>query len=172
MIKAILLILLGMYIGTNIDRTYNYAVPAALKLASEINESAELYCLSKTIYHEASNQPDRGKIAVAQVVINRVKSNKWPDTVCKVVWQQRWSSSCNCLVPMFTWTTDNIPNVVKNKKAWEKSVQAAHAVYRNKAINPVGTATHYHADYVSPYWAKKLKKVTKLGNHIFYSEEA
>lgn len=138
-----------------------YRLPPAARIPDEVE------CLAKNIYFEARSEPDRGKIGVALVTLNRVKSPKFPSTVCAVVYQPsnipRKRNLCQ-----FSWFCDGKSDVIRNKARYNECVKIAKHIlsYRRKDITK--GATHYHADYVSPWWAKKLKKTVKIGNHIFY----
>lgn len=125
-------------------------------------EKREVDCLADNIYHEAGYEPEDGKIAVAQVTINRVKSNLFEKSVCGVV-HQRTKSTCQ-----FTWLCEGKKKVANNN-VYEESRAVALLVYFNHMVMDDLTkgAIYYHADYVSPGWTK-LKKTTKIGRHIFY----
>jgi spore germination cell wall hydrolase CwlJ-like protein len=126
-----------------------------------IDESSELYCMAQNVYFEASNQSRAGMVAVAKVVMNRVKNPGWPDTICDVVKQKM----------QFSWYWDGVhdrPN--KKSRAWKLAVEVATEVmYGKVAIDDnLGGAFHYHADYVNPRWAKKKVMIAKIDDHIFY----
>ena len=126
----------------------------------------EYLCLAKNIYHEAKNQSYSGMLAVGQVTINRVQSDYWPDTICDVVYEGA-HKPYKC---QFSWTCDKKQDYVSvTSKEWQKAMSAAYAVL-SKSVDVVEDATHFHADYVKPYWADKLELVTKIDNHIFYKE--
>ena len=126
-----------------------------------IDESSELYCMAQNIYFEAGNQSRAGKIAVARVVMNRVKNPGWPDTICDVVKQKM----------QFSWYWDGVHDIPNKKsKTWKDSVEVATEVMFGKiaADEKLDAALHYHADYVKPYWAKKKVMIAKIDDHIFY----
>lgn len=119
-----------------------------------------LMCLSLAIYYEARDQSLEGQIAVAEVVLNRVESSKFPDTVCDVVWQRK----------QFSFTHDGKPENPKHR-SWEPIQELAEDILNRPDDYLLGHgATHYHAVYVDPYWASKLEMVGKVGDHIFYKE--
>jgi len=118
----------------------------------------EIKCLADNIYFEARNESVKGQLAVAHVTANRVKSEKYPNTICSVVWEYR----------QFSWTLDGKSDVPKNKKAYKHSKEMAIYVLKANAIDFTYGATHYHATYVRPYWAKNLKHIMNIDNHIFY----
>ena len=123
------------------------------------------WCLATAIYFEARGESYRGQVAVAQVVRNRVKHGAYPSTICGVVFQnQTWRNRCQ-----FSFACDGIPERVNEKAAWRQAEEIATKVINGDIYLPeVSNATHYHANYVWPKWAPKLKKLTKIGTHIFY----
>lgn len=123
------------------------------------------WCLANAIYFEARGEPIKGQIAVAQVVLNRVKHKAYPNSICGVVYQnQTWRNRCQ-----FSFACDGIPERIRDKKSWAKAKKIATDVMRGKSyIRKVGISTHYHADYVNPRWAKHLRRTYRIGRHIFY----
>ena len=127
----------------------------------------ELTCLAKNIYHEARGEPMAGQFAVAEVTINRVESRHYPDTICEVVYQQRWDKIRQRKVGAFSWTElDSMP--IKKKEAWEKAWHIAETVYHNHHTFTLEGALFYHAHYVKPRWARNKRRVAVIGQHIFY----
>ncbi|WP_414644190.1 cell wall hydrolase [Bosea sp. (in: a-proteobacteria)] len=126
----------------------------------------EQRCLAEAVYFEARSEPEDGRAAVAQVVLNRVKSGVYPGTVCGVVYQNRHRR----LACQFTFACEGKALRITETRSWEVAVRIARDVYEGRIyLAEVGVATHYHADYVQPSWAKKLKKMDVIGRHIFYS---
>lgn len=125
----------------------------------------ELWCMATAIYFEARGESYRGQVAVGQVVMNRVAHKLYPDTICGVVFQnQSKRNACQ-----FSFACDGIPETVTDNKSWKQAQQIAADVVSGKEYLPeVGYATHYHATYVRPAWAPRMKKVTKIGMHVFY----
>ena len=122
-------------------------------------------CLAEAVYFEARSESDEGRAAVAQVVLNRVKSTLYPDSVCGVVYQ----NSHRYLACQFTFTCEGKSLRITEPGPWRDAVRIAREVYEGTTYLPeVGASTHYHAQYVRPYWAKKLKKMDTIGQHIFY----
>ena len=122
-------------------------------------------CLAEAVYFEARSESDEGRAAVAQVVLNRVKSPLYPDSVCGVVYQ----NSHRYLACQFTFTCEGKSLRITEPGPWRDAVRIAREVYEGTTYLPeVGASTHYHAQYVRPYWAKKLKKMDTIGQHIFY----
>jgi spore germination cell wall hydrolase CwlJ-like protein len=125
----------------------------------------ELNCMATAIYFEARGESYRGQVAVAQVVQNRVSHKLYPDTICSVVYQNK-SKRNAC---QFSFACDGIPERVYDKKAWAQAEEIAKGVVAGDLyLTEVGYATHYHATYVRPHWAPRMKKVTKVGLHVFY----
>lgn len=125
-------------------------------LASEI--SAEEDCLAKNIYFEARNQSFDGQLAVAEVVLNRVSSDKFPDSICGVVWQEK----------QFSWTHDGKSDNPKEREAWKKAKSLANAIL-NGEVSLLGIeATHYHAQEVRPWWNTYYTRLGTIENHVFY----
>lgn len=128
---------------------------------------AEENCLAKAVYFEARSESELGQLAVAKVVLNRVKDPNYPKTICGVVYQgSDHRNSCQ-----FSFACDGMPDEVKNKGAWDRSKRIAQkAIAGDQTIRIIGAATNYHADYVRPRWAKEMRKLIKIGRHIFYSD--
>lgn len=124
--------------------------------------NAEL-CLTQAIYYEAGYEPEEGKRAVAQVVLNRVAHPAYPNSVCGVVYQ-----GSNQRVCQFSFTCDGSLSRTPAAGAWSSARRIARDALGGRVEQSVGTATHYHADYVVPRWAFTLGKVRQLGAHIFY----
>ena len=122
-------------------------------------------CLAEAVYFEARSESDEGRAAVAQVVLNRVKSGLYPNSVCGVVYQ----NSNRHLACQFTFTCEGKSLRITEPAPWRDAVRIAREVYEGTTYMPdVGASTHYHAQYVRPYWAKKLKKMDTIGQHVFY----
>ena len=122
-------------------------------------------CLANAIYFDARGEVERGQMAVAQVVLNRVQHRLYPSTICGVVYQnQHKRNACQ-----FSFACDGIPERVTEKKAWAQAEEIAKGVVSGELyLTEVGYATHYHATYVYPHWAPRMTKVTKIGLHVFY----
>jgi len=128
----------------------------------------EQRCLAEAVYFEARSEGAEGGIAVAQVVLNRVKSGSYPGSVCGVVYQNRH----RYLACQFSFACMGKSLRIKEPRQWEVAVGIARDVYEGRIyLTEVGSSTHYHADYVQPDWAKKLKKMDVIGRHIFYVAE-
>lgn len=140
-------------------------MPAALPDIQAAAHERELGCMAQAIVYEAGLEPIEGQQAVAQVILNRVRSRAYPDTVCSVVYQGS-TRRTGC---QFTFTCDGS----LSRRMPDRIALAARAVaedaLRGRLPDRVGAATHYHASYVSPYWAPSLKRVGRIGAHIFYA---
>ncbi|MFJ5368147.1 cell wall hydrolase [Bosea sp. CER48] len=125
----------------------------------------EQRCLAEAVYFEARSESFQGQAAVAQVVLNRVKSGLYPSSVCGVVYQ----NSNRYLSCQFTFTCEGKSLRIAEPGPWRDAVRIAREVYEGTTYLPeVGASTHYHANYVRPNWAKKLKKMDTIGQHVFY----
>lgn len=123
-----------------------------------------LGCLTSAVYYEAASESDEGQQAVAQVVLNRVRHPAFPGSVCAVVFQgSTLRTGCQ-----FTFTCDGSLLRAHATREWARSEAAAAAALAGRVFAPVGNATHYHADFVVPYWATSLDKNQVVGTHIFY----
>lgn len=122
-------------------------------------------CLAEAVYFEARGEPVKGQYAVAQVVMNRVRSGYYPADVCGVVYQNAHRrNACQ-----FSFACDRIPDRVTNAYAWRIATRVARDVAQNGAwLAEVGDSTHYHATYVRPRWIRDMVKEDKIGRHIFY----
>ena len=125
----------------------------------------EKRCLAEAIYFEARGESEEGQAAVAQVVLNRVSSGLYPATICGVVYQNRQRrNACQ-----FSFACDGRSLRVAEPDAWRTAVRIAGAVSTGATyVSDVGSATHYHANYVRPRWARSLEKMDVIGHHIFY----
>ncbi|MFC0193479.1 cell wall hydrolase [Aureimonas pseudogalii] len=125
----------------------------------------EQTCLANGIYFEARGETELGQAAVAQVILNRVRNPAYPKTICGVVYQNAsWRNRCQ-----FSFACDGIKDVIWNKRAFAAAERIADAVTKGETWLPeVGSATHYHATYVRPRWAKTMEQVDKIGLHVFY----
>jgi len=126
-------------------------------------------CLAEAVYFEARGEAVRGQIAVAQVVLNRAFSGKYPDTVCGVVYQNKHRH----LACQFTFACDNNADVVREPDMWDRAQKIARAMLDGQLWLPeVDRSTHYHAYWVRPSWVSEMKKMYKFGVHTFYRPRA
>jgi spore germination cell wall hydrolase CwlJ-like protein len=128
---------------------------------------AEENCLARAIYFEARSESELGQLAVARVILNRTKDPDFPKSICGVVYQgSNQRNSCQ-----FSFACDGLPDDVKQPAAWANSKRIAQkAMAGTKSMQIMSTATNYHADYVRPKWAGNMKRLVKIGRHIFYSD--
>ncbi len=129
----------------------------------DLDHKRALLCLTQTVYYEAGFEPLAGRRAVAQVVLNRMRHPAFPKSVCGVVYQVARAPVCQ-----FSFVCDGSLDRRPAAGAWKQSEAVARAALAGHVETSVGSATHYHADYVAPRWAPLLTKITKLGTHIFY----
>lgn len=122
-------------------------------------------CLAEAVYFEARGESERGQYAVAQVVMNRTRTGFYPSTICKVVYQNKHRyNACQ-----FSFACDRFPDRIYNREAWALAQRIARDVTENGAwLDDVGGATHYHANYVRPYWRRAMIREAVIGRHIFY----
>ena len=129
-----------------------------------------LMCMAMNIYHEARNESTMGQLAVAQVVMNRVEDDRFPDEVCAVITQGiHWESKPAKNRCQFSWYCDGKADEPQDERVWNLSLDYADTIYNEGTWRGITEgATHYHADYVSPNWASSFEKTVKIGSHIFY----
>jgi len=139
------------------------ARPFAFKGDATTRKQA-LECLSSAVYYEAGSQDENGQRAVAQVVLNRVRHPAFPSSVCGVVYQGS-TRPTGC---QFTFTCDGSMYRQPDAEGWKRAYGVAQRALSGSVFVPVGYATHYHANYVVPYWASTLSKNAVVGAHIFY----
>jgi spore germination cell wall hydrolase CwlJ-like protein len=128
------------------------------------NRTSAVTCLAQAVYYEAAGEGMDGGRAVAQVVLNRLRHPGFPSTVCGVVYQGA-DRATGC---QFSFTCDGSMQRIPVPSLWARSKQIAEEALKGRVFAPVGHATHYHADYVLPYWADSLDKSVQIGRHIFY----
>lgn len=145
-----------------------FAIPAAVfEQPFDEFEAEEHLCLSQAIYFEARNQSVLGQIAVADVILNRVDHGRFPNTICGVVFQgEERRNRCQ-----FSFACDGLPETAYEMGAWAKSEALADLIMRGFRPPLTRYATFYHAEYVSPSWAKAFVETTVIGDHIFYRYE-
>jgi hypothetical protein len=127
-------------------------------------DDAELDCLSEAVYYEARSEDTIGQIAVAEVVMNRVANPHYPKTVCGVVFQGQYRET-GC---QFTFTCDGSRAIRPRGESWDRARDIALHVLLGLNKPLTNKATHYHTDYVNPYWAAGLVETGVIGTHIFY----
>jgi hypothetical protein len=139
------------------------ARPFDLSDSDPLDRRRALLCLTQAVYYEAGFEPLEGRRAVAQVVLNRMRHPAFPKSVCGVVYQGARDPVCQ-----FSFVCDGSLYRRPVPGAWKEAELVARAALDGFVERAVGAATHYHADYVAPYWAPRLAKISQIGAHIFY----
>ena len=155
----------------------------------DMPDPTEVMCLAENMYHEAKNQGTAGWSAVASVTFNRIRDSRFPNTVCEVVKQgptrESWKTRLLDIPDeerkyypirhrcQFSWYCDGKSDEIKDVKTYKKILDFAGVILHNniRFIDITDGATHYHADYVKPDWAKTKTRTTEIGDHIFYRWE-
>ena len=156
-------VFLGMLLGFSISTQVH---------ASDANN--EIYCMAQNIYFEAGNQPLAGKIAVAQVVQNRMEHPNYPGSACSVIYQSKlrvnWKGETVPVINkcQFSWYCDGRSDWPEDSATWLYSLNVARNVVQGMYGDITEGATHYHNDTVHPYWADSLNETVVINNHIFY----
>ncbi|WP_291062112.1 cell wall hydrolase [Hyphomonas sp.] len=125
---------------------------------------SELMCMAQAVYYESAREPLEGQMAVAEVIANRMKDHRYPDTACGVVFQGA-TRTTGC---QFTFTCDGAMKTKPKGENWERAKRIAAHVLMGLNEERTGGATHYHATYVDPLWNSGLIQTNKVGLHIFY----
>ncbi|MEO1093072.1 MAG: cell wall hydrolase [Pseudomonadota bacterium] len=120
-------------------------------------------CLAQNMWFEARGSSEQDQLAVAHVVLNRVADRRYPDAVCDVIWQPK----------QFSWTHDGRSDAVRfanpaDRRVWKELVSLSVDVVSGSTADPTGGATHYHTRYVNPAWSKRLRKLVRIEDHIYY----
>ena len=145
-----------------VERAPPLVVP--LSASAFVGRRSAMDCLTAAIYYEAGQESETGKRGVAQVILNRARHPAFPNSVCGVVYQgSERKTGCQ-----FTFTCDGSLARKPSRAGWDAARRVAVAALSGYVEPSVGMATHYHADYVVPYWASSLAKIAKLDHHIFY----
>lgn len=155
---------------------FMYTMPSFSKSVSreiqsiqvESEYTKEMDCLAKNIYYEAGHESFEGKLAVAQVTLNRTKEPEFPSSICGVVYQKKTTDGET--VCQFTWTCFKV-NTKLDEYTWQEAKYIAHIALTKPTSHDIikkSNALFYHADYVNPHW-NKHGIITKIGHHIFYA---
>jgi spore germination cell wall hydrolase CwlJ-like protein len=148
-----------------VDKLDKYVQTESSQITTAVRER-QLACLAKNIYYEAGNQPFEGKVAVAQVTINRTESGQYPSDICKTIYQK--NIVYEKVLCQFSWVCDRalLAGPI-NRATFKESEEVAKKVllegFRLPSLNE---AMYFHGDYINPGW--KREKIAKIGNHIFY----
>ena len=125
--------------------------------------SDDLTCLTQAVYYESRGEPIEGQEGVAQVVMNRTHSARYPSSVCGVVFQRSGGGTCQ-----FTFACDGQMDRLIQPTAWDRAKTVASQALGGFTYKPLETATHYHASWMTPYWSSSLTRIQQVGGHIFY----
>ena len=157
-----------------------YLITAVLLITSTVanakglfspENNPEAWCLAQNVYYEARSSNRADRIAVADVVLNRVIDTRYPNTICEVVHQGRKNPNGTMKRNMcqFSWYCDGKSDWPTDMDAWVDAQQIAYLmIVHNDGRGLTEGATHYHATYVKPAWAKQKQLVGRIGNHIYY----
>ena len=129
--------------------------------------NAQWRCLTEALYFEARGETVEGQYAVAEVILNRVENANYPSSICDVV-NQGTGRRYAC---QFTYTCDGIPEVVTDRRAWNRLGHIARIMMDGAPRDLTRGATHYHADWVNPNWARVYPRTARYGQHIFYRQQ-
>jgi hypothetical protein len=149
-----------------IEKTWQTGREQRRRVAERKARAAEHRCMSHAIYFEARSESELGQLAVAKVILNRVKSPLYPNTICQVVYQNAEQyNACQ-----FSFACNGRSDKPRPGKAWERAKSLATLAMAGEAdVQVVATATHFHADYVAPHWSGAMTRLIKIGRHIFYN---
>ncbi len=125
---------------------------------------SEWRCLAEALYFEARGETVKGQFAVAEVIMNRVDSERFPKSACAVI-NQGTGKKYQC---QFTYTCDGLKEIIAEPRAWERVSKVARAVLDGRAPELTDGATHYHTNAVNPNWARVYTRTAEIGVHIFY----
>jgi spore germination cell wall hydrolase CwlJ-like protein len=170
-IITVLLMIVAVYGSVSLlqwaiaNKQSNYQVTDSSQITTEVRER-QLACLSKNIYYEAGNQPFEGKVAVAQVTMNRTESGLYPSDICKTIYQK--NIVYEKVLCQFSWVCDRtVTTRAVNTASFKESEEVAKKVLLEGFRLPsLKEAMYFHGDYINPGW--KRERITKIGNHIFY----
>jgi spore germination cell wall hydrolase CwlJ-like protein len=124
-------------------------------------------CLAKALYFEARGESIKGQVAVAEVILNRVDSRAYPNSVCAVVNQGANDSRAGC---QFSFACDGHADVIREKGAYNRVAKIARLMLDGAPRALTGGATHFHTTNVSPGWARRFPNTAKIGSHLFYRQ--
>ena len=121
-------------------------------------------CMTEALYFEARGESTEGQFAVAEVILNRAESRRFPDTVCKVI-NQGTGRKHRC---QFSYTCDGLLETMDDQRAYQRMGKIAHIMLNGGPRDLTDGATYYHAKYVNPSWARSFTRTATLGKHHFY----
>ena len=168
-INCIVILAIGFTVQQIVNSKFQHLKEAqeqASPITAQVRQT-QLDCLARNIYHEAGSEPFEGKVAVAQVTINRTESGQFPGDICKVVYQK--NVVYEKVMCQFSWYCEG-PSAMKpmNGPMYTESMEVAKKVLLEGFRLPdLKNALYFHGDYIQPGWNKK--PVAKIGHHIFYN---
>ena len=121
---------------------------------------SDIYCMAEAMYFEARGEGDNGigEVSVGHVIMNRVRSDLYPNSVCEVVYQRK----------QFSYFWDGKPEVIRDRRSWRRAIHLSALVLKGRVYDPTHGATHYHAYYVRPRWVEQCHYIVSIGSHLFY----
>ena len=133
-------------------------------------DAEPLYCMTEAMYYDARNQSVKGQLAVGIVIVNRVRSYRWPSNICSVVHEGHYKRGFpihdRC---QFSYWCDGLPEEMEDERAWQTAQGVAYIVLtRNVVIKGMENITHYHHKDINPDWAKDLEYCGTIQDHMFY----
>ena len=141
----------------------------SLSVPDQFNLNEEELCLVQAIYFEARGESFIGQLAVGSVILQRLESKSFPDTICGVVQSGKyWKGNPIKNKCAFSYWCDGKTEKMYNYNSYDEAVNAANLVLGGASIALLNQATHYHAFYVQPSWSTKMKRIIRIGKHIFY----
>lgn len=165
-VNLLALIIIGFGVTKVIQLQYSngyYKVAYKNGIVTLAERDRQLNCLAQNVYYESANESAEGKMAVAQVTMNRAESGKFPNDICRVVYQ----------TSQFSWVKDKPKalNHLRDKGTYNESMEIAKRVLlEGFRLHSIDKALYYHASSVNPTWNKRMTKLNQIGNHIFYGE--
>ena len=154
---------------------------------TQAQDHPSVECLTLNMYHEARNQGTAGLFAVSAVVLNRVNDSRFPNSICEVIKQgptrESWKTRQHKNLPaekrkyypvrhkcQFSWWCDGKSDTPHNQKKYEEILDLSKAILYNEIsfVDITDGALFYHADHITPGWAKTKQRTTEIGDHIFY----
>ncbi len=158
----------------NFNRAAKKAKPTEVKFTKDYLDSLpaaqggdNFACLAEALYFEARGETVKGQFAVAEVIMNRVKSSQFPNTLCSVI-NQGTGRKYQC---QFSYTCDGHEEVIREKTAYERVSKVARLVIDGAKTGLTDGATYYHTTAVRPRWSKSFTKTTRIGVHLFYRDD-
>lgn len=141
------------------------ALSMPMRAATPFDQGRALQCLTNALYYEAGNEPEEGQRAIAQVILNRIASGRWPASVCGTIYQGTERADRLC---QFTFSCDGSMARIPDAAKWSRARAVAVRALSGETFAPAGLATFYHTLAVHPPWSASVRPVAVIGAHIFY----